>query len=90
MEPGALVQVYSAKRGDNLLCGSQLCLTINSVWSGYSPLRVEGYGLMPQRTREFQRRVVYSDDVIAGTVLRTERYVTEWDRMFVISLRGTF
>ena len=45
---------------------------------------------MPQRTREFQRRVVYSDDVIAGTVLRTERYVTEWDRMFVISLRGTF
>lgn len=43
MEPGALVQVYSAKRGDNLLCGSQLCLTINSVWSGYSPLRVEGY-----------------------------------------------
>ena len=45
---------------------------------------------MPQRTREFQRRTVYSNDVIAGTILRTEDYVTEWDRMFMISLRGTF
>lgn len=53
-------------------------------------LRVEGYGLMPQRTREFQRRTLYSDDVIQGTLLRTEDYVTYWDRMFVVSLRGTF
>lgn len=53
-------------------------------------LRLEGYGLMPQRTREFQRRVVYADDIIGGTVARSEDYVTYWDRMFVVSLRGTF
>lgn len=53
-------------------------------------LRVEGYGLMPQRTREFQQRTVYVDDVIDGTVLRRESYVTHWDRLFVVSLRGTF
>ncbi|MHB1206746.1 MAG: TonB-dependent receptor plug domain-containing protein [Rhodospirillaceae bacterium] len=53
-------------------------------------LRVEGYGLMPQRYRDYQRRVLYADDVIAGTVSRTEDFTTRWDRMFVISLRGTF
>lgn len=53
-------------------------------------LRAEAYGLMPQRTREFQRRTVYADDVIQGAVLRTEDYVTRMDRMFAISLRGTF
>ena len=70
--------------------GPRLDAFAEKTLTGGLTLRVEGYGLMPQRTREFQRRVVYSDDVIAGTVLRTERYVTEWDRMFVISLRGTF
>ena len=58
--------------------------------TGGLTLRVEGWGLMPQRYRDYQRRVVYSDDVIAGTVSRREDFTTEWDRMFLISLRGTF
>ncbi|MGE4063765.1 MAG: TonB-dependent receptor plug domain-containing protein [Rhodospirillaceae bacterium] len=53
-------------------------------------LRVEAYHLMPKRMREFQRRTVYADDVIAGTIARTETFVTHWDRMLAIVLRGTF
>lgn len=70
--------------------GPRLDAFMEKTLTGSLTLRVEGYGLMPQRTREFQRRIVYGNDVIAGTVSRTENYVTEWDRMFVISLRGTF
>jgi hypothetical protein len=28
--------------------------------------------------------------VVVGTVSRIEDYTTRWDRLFVISLRGTF
>jgi hypothetical protein len=70
--------------------GPRLDAFVEKTLTGSLTLRVEGYGLMPQRTREFQRRIVYSNDVIAGTISRTENYVTEWDRMFMISLRGTF
>lgn len=52
--------------------------------------RIDGYGLLPQRNREYQDRILYSDDVIAGTVLRTETYVERRDRRFTLSLRGTF
>jgi hypothetical protein len=53
-------------------------------------MRVEGYGLMPNRTRDYRDRVVYADDVIQGTVQRRETYVDRMDRLFLVSLRGTF
>lgn len=70
--------------------GPRLDAFVEKTLTSSLTMRVEGYGLMPQRTREFQRRIVYSNDVIAGAISRTENYVTEWDRMFMISLRGTF
>lgn len=53
-------------------------------------LRAEGWGLIPKRSREYQRRTVYSDDVIRGTVSRREFFEDRLDRLFKISLRGTF
>ncbi len=63
---------------------------VEKTLTGSLTLRVEAYGLMPNRFREFGRRTVYADDVIAGTISRTETFVTHWDRMVAISLRGTF
>jgi outer membrane receptor for ferrienterochelin and colicins len=63
---------------------------VEKTLTGSLTLRVEAYGLMPKRFREFQRRTVYADDVIAGTISRTETFVTHWDRMVAISLRGAF
>lgn len=70
--------------------GPRLDVFAEKTLTGSLTLRVEAYHLMPQRTREFQRRTVYADDVIAGTILRTESYVNHWDRMLAIILRGTF
>ena len=53
-------------------------------------LRLEGYGLIPHRSEEYMRRVLYADDVIRGTVSRLERFQDDADRAFVVSLRGTF
>jgi hypothetical protein len=53
-------------------------------------VRFEGYGLIPQRSREYQRRILYSTDVIDDGVLRTERFVGRKDRRFVVSMPGTF
>jgi outer membrane receptor for ferrienterochelin and colicins len=58
--------------------------------TGSLTLRVEAYHLMPGRVREYQRRAVYADDVIAGTLSRTETFVSHWDRMLAVILRGTF
>ncbi len=58
--------------------------------TGGLTLRVEGYGLMPNRSRDYRDRVVYADDVIQGTVQRRETYVDRMDRLFLVSLRGTF
>ncbi len=63
---------------------------VEKTLSGNLTLRAEAYGLMPKPLREFQRRTVYADDVIAGTISRTETFATRWDRLFAISLRGTF
>jgi alpha-glucosidase (family GH31 glycosyl hydrolase) len=38
-----LVQLYSASRQDNLLCGTQACISTNLPAVGYTRLRVEGY-----------------------------------------------
>ncbi|MBX7197802.1 MAG: outer membrane beta-barrel protein [Rhodospirillaceae bacterium] len=70
--------------------GQRLDAFAEKKLTGGLTLRLEGYGLMPQRYREYQRRVVYADDVIAGTVSRREDFTARWDRIFVISLRGTF
>ena len=53
-------------------------------------MRVEGYGLIWHRSRESKRRTQYIEDVSRGTVLRFERFTDRLDRLFMISLRGTF
>lgn len=58
--------------------------------AGSLVLRVEGYGLIPHHSEEYRRRVLYSDDVIRGSVLRLERFSEDLDRLFMVSLRGTF
>ncbi len=58
--------------------------------TGSLVLRVEGYGLIWHRSREYKRRTVYADDAIRGTVARFERFTERLDRLFMVSLRGTF
>jgi len=58
--------------------------------SGGLTMRVEGYGLWPNRSRDYRERVVYADDVIQGTVQRQEVFVDRMDRIVLVSLRGTF
>jgi hypothetical protein len=38
-----LVQLFSAQREDNLLCGTQACISTNLPAVGYTRLRIEGY-----------------------------------------------
>jgi outer membrane receptor for ferrienterochelin and colicins len=70
--------------------GPQLEAFAEKKLTGGLTLRVEGYGLIPQRSKFYQRRTLYSDDIIGGTVSRREAFVAREDRRFVVSLRGTF
>ena len=70
--------------------GSRFQAFAEKKLTGGLALRVEGFGLMPKRTQEYQRRIVYSDDIIRGTLSRTEYYIDRFDRLFLVSLRGTF
>lgn len=91
---------YHARNGERLFSdirvqkvvavGPRLDAFAEKKLTGGLILRVEGWGLMPQRFRDYQRRVVYSNDVIAGAVSRLEDYTTRWDRLFVVRLRGAF
>ena len=58
--------------------------------TGNLVLRAEGYRLIPHRSQEYKRSTQYVDDAGRGTVLRSERYTEYLDRLFMVSLRGTF
>lgn len=53
-------------------------------------LRAAGYGLMPPHSRHYTSRVLYVGSVATGVVSRRETYTEHRDRLFMVSLRGTF
>ncbi len=53
-------------------------------------LRAEGHGLMPEHSQHYRQRVLYVGSVATGVVSRRETYTEHRDRLFMVSLRGTF
>jgi alpha-glucosidase (family GH31 glycosyl hydrolase) len=73
--PGALTQMFSSQRGDNVLCANSNCLAANNNADGYVFMRIEGYQPTQKSSQTQTLRAYWNPNVPDNA---------EWDASFSV------